>query len=184
MPLLGTEPARHLFLKILSEVRERYDFALIGYVVMPEHIHLLISQPESGESQHGDASLKAARFASDAPAEKAQTVRAEVAVGGSSREEIPTVLAETVLRFQCVEREEKEREDELHAFQSGEERAGDASAGLALEQLRFLYRGGGNESVRAEPGVETEKLKSVKELELKSKPEPFTLRRVRHPREF
>ena len=45
MPLLGTERARHLFLKILSEVRKRYDFALIGYVVMPEHIHLLISEP-------------------------------------------------------------------------------------------------------------------------------------------
>jgi putative transposase len=48
MPLLGTERARHLFLKILSEVRERYDFALIGYVVMPEHIHLLISEPNVG----------------------------------------------------------------------------------------------------------------------------------------
>ena len=48
MPLLGTERARHLFLKILSEVRERHDFALIGYVVMPEHIHLLISEPNVG----------------------------------------------------------------------------------------------------------------------------------------
>jgi len=48
MPLLGTERARHLFLKILSEVRVRYDFALIGYVVMPEHIHLLISEPNVG----------------------------------------------------------------------------------------------------------------------------------------
>jgi REP element-mobilizing transposase RayT len=47
-PLLGTERARHLFLKILDEVRERYDFALIGYVVMPEHIHLLISEPNVG----------------------------------------------------------------------------------------------------------------------------------------
>ena len=48
MPLLGPERARHLFLKVLSEVRERYDFALIGYVVMPEHIHLLISEPNVG----------------------------------------------------------------------------------------------------------------------------------------
>ena len=47
-PLLGTERARDLFLKALSEVRERYDFALIGYVVMPEHIHLLISEPNVG----------------------------------------------------------------------------------------------------------------------------------------
>jgi len=48
MPLLGPERARHLFLKILSKVRKRYDFALIGYVVMPEHIHLLISEPNVG----------------------------------------------------------------------------------------------------------------------------------------
>jgi len=47
-PLLGRERARYLFLKILSEVRERFDFALIGYVVMPEHIHLLISEPNVG----------------------------------------------------------------------------------------------------------------------------------------
>ena len=47
-PLLGTERARNLFLKILAEVRDRYDFALIGYVVMPEHIHLLISEPNIG----------------------------------------------------------------------------------------------------------------------------------------
>jgi putative transposase len=47
-PLLGTERARNLFLKVLNEVRERHDFALIGYVVMPEHIHLLISEPNVG----------------------------------------------------------------------------------------------------------------------------------------
>ena len=47
-PLMGTERARHLFLKILDEVREGQDFALIGYVVMPEHIHLLISEPNVG----------------------------------------------------------------------------------------------------------------------------------------
>lgn len=29
-------------------VRSRYKFLLIGYVVMPEHVHLLISEPKSG----------------------------------------------------------------------------------------------------------------------------------------
>ena len=48
MPLLGTARARDCFLTILSEVRARYDFALLGYVVMPEHIHLLISEPRIG----------------------------------------------------------------------------------------------------------------------------------------
>lgn len=47
-PLLGTARVRDLFLKVLHEVRDRYDFALIGYVVMPEHIHLLISEPNVG----------------------------------------------------------------------------------------------------------------------------------------
>lgn len=40
--LLGTRRAREVFLKILNEVRAKYDFALIGYVVMPEHIHLMM----------------------------------------------------------------------------------------------------------------------------------------------
>jgi len=48
MPLLGTPQAQNCFLRILSEVRERYDFALLGYVVMPEHNHLLINEPRVG----------------------------------------------------------------------------------------------------------------------------------------
>lgn len=49
MPLLDAAKARDRFLKILSEVRERFDFALWGFVVMPEHIHLLISEPAIGD---------------------------------------------------------------------------------------------------------------------------------------
>jgi putative transposase len=30
--------------RILAEVRRRHEFRLIGYVVMPEHVHLLISE--------------------------------------------------------------------------------------------------------------------------------------------
>jgi putative transposase len=47
-PLLGTARKRDVFLKILDEVRTRYQFLLVGYVVMPEHIHLLISEPKIG----------------------------------------------------------------------------------------------------------------------------------------
>lgn len=49
MPLLRSPRARDRFLKVLSEVRKRYDFALWGFVVMPEHIHLLMSEPETGD---------------------------------------------------------------------------------------------------------------------------------------
>ena len=44
-PLLGTISRRNLFLKMLEQVRVRYSFVAVGYVVMPEHIHLLISEP-------------------------------------------------------------------------------------------------------------------------------------------
>src|SRR5579863_5177575 len=47
-PLLGTARKRDVFLKILDGVRTRYRFLLVGYVVMPEHIHLLISEPKIG----------------------------------------------------------------------------------------------------------------------------------------
>ena len=39
---------RDRFLEILEQVRKRYRFVVVGYVVMPEHIHLLISEPEVG----------------------------------------------------------------------------------------------------------------------------------------
>jgi putative transposase len=48
LPLLATARSRDRFVKILAEVRAQYQFALVGYVVMPEHIHLLISEPKKG----------------------------------------------------------------------------------------------------------------------------------------
>jgi putative transposase len=44
-PLLDTSARRDLFLAVLEKMRERYRFAVIGYVVMPEHVHLLLSEP-------------------------------------------------------------------------------------------------------------------------------------------
>ena len=35
-----------LFVQTLETVRSWYGFWLVGYVVMPEHVHLLISEPE------------------------------------------------------------------------------------------------------------------------------------------
>src|SRR6059036_4322169 len=47
-PLLNTPRRRTWFLEILEQVRRRYTFVVVGYVVMPEHFHLLISEPERG----------------------------------------------------------------------------------------------------------------------------------------
>jgi len=48
LPLLGTVRARHVFVQALGQIRERYKFLLVGYVVMPNHVHLLISEPPKG----------------------------------------------------------------------------------------------------------------------------------------
>lgn len=45
--LLGSVRARNLFVKMLGEVRNCCGSLLIGYVVMPEHVHLLVSEPRT-----------------------------------------------------------------------------------------------------------------------------------------
>jgi putative transposase len=46
LPLLGTAQRRDLFLRVLEETRRRYQWVICGYVVMPEHVHLLVNEPE------------------------------------------------------------------------------------------------------------------------------------------
>lgn len=44
--LLGDPARRDLLLQILERVRRRYRLVILGYVVMPEHVHLLLSEPQ------------------------------------------------------------------------------------------------------------------------------------------
>ena len=57
-PLLASPQNRNLFLEVMEEVRKRYDFVVVGYVVMPEHVHLLFSEPERGNPSTVMAALK------------------------------------------------------------------------------------------------------------------------------
>jgi len=61
-PWLGTGPRRDLFLRLLEQVRLRYRFVVLGYIVMPEHFHLLISEPQEGDPSKAMQILKQ-RFA-------------------------------------------------------------------------------------------------------------------------
>ncbi len=45
LPYLGPADARDLFERSLEVMRCRYDFLVVAYVVMPEHVHLLLSEP-------------------------------------------------------------------------------------------------------------------------------------------
>ena len=57
-PLLGNPVARNVFIEALDEIRKRYRFKLVGYVVMPEHVHLLFSEPEVGNPSTALMALK------------------------------------------------------------------------------------------------------------------------------
>jgi putative transposase len=45
-PLLADPQARDTFVSTLERARRWYGFYVTGFVVMPEHVHLLLSEPE------------------------------------------------------------------------------------------------------------------------------------------
>ena len=45
-PWLDNETRRDLLLDILERVRRRYSLVVVGYVVVPQHVHLLLSAPQ------------------------------------------------------------------------------------------------------------------------------------------
>ena len=48
LPLMKSPRARDIFVQELERARDEMDFRLVGYVIMPEHVHLLISEPPHG----------------------------------------------------------------------------------------------------------------------------------------
>lgn len=47
-PLLAQMNMQGNFLNALEQVRRRFKIYIFGYVVMPEHVHLLVSEPSDG----------------------------------------------------------------------------------------------------------------------------------------
>jgi putative transposase len=44
---LNTASSRELFEGSLERTQRQYEFQVVGYVVMPEHVHLLLSEPRT-----------------------------------------------------------------------------------------------------------------------------------------
>jgi putative transposase len=57
-PLFMTQESREVFEAALERVRRSYRLNVYGYVVMPEHIHLLLSEPQEGTLAVALKSLK------------------------------------------------------------------------------------------------------------------------------
>src|ERR1019366_5262205 len=60
-PFLATPASRDLFERSLETMRVRYHFVVAGYVLMPEHVHLLLSESRSCAVQ-STSSSEALRF--------------------------------------------------------------------------------------------------------------------------
>lgn len=58
LPFLSTPESKNLFESALERIRRRYGFVVAGYVVMPEHVHLLTSEPLIGTRAHAIQALK------------------------------------------------------------------------------------------------------------------------------
>jgi REP element-mobilizing transposase RayT len=43
VPIFRSENACEIFVDVLREVRERYPYKLVGYVIMPDHVHSIIN---------------------------------------------------------------------------------------------------------------------------------------------
>jgi putative transposase len=47
-PYFDSPAVYDLFVEVLESTRRRFSLRVYGYVVMPEHVHLLVSEPEHG----------------------------------------------------------------------------------------------------------------------------------------
>lgn len=46
LPYLATPESRAIFESALERMRQKYNFVVAGYVIMPEHVHLLVNEPK------------------------------------------------------------------------------------------------------------------------------------------
>jgi putative transposase len=57
-PNFESIPSRTTFESALERVRQQHGLCIYGYVVMPEHVHLLVNEPERGTLAQAMQSLK------------------------------------------------------------------------------------------------------------------------------
>jgi putative transposase len=58
LPHLDNAAACDLFERMLEEIRKRYVFRVFGYVIMPEHVHLMVSETQRGSLSRAIQALK------------------------------------------------------------------------------------------------------------------------------
>ena len=102
LPWLKRARSRDRFLAIFEQTRRRYSFVVVGYVVMPEPIHLLlpnrrkvpIDRNAGFGTAHGESVIAIAKAERPAPA-------GTVPCGYGTLQAIPCVFAIRKLRYEA-----------------------------------------------------------------------------------
>jgi REP element-mobilizing transposase RayT len=137
LPLLSSAHARDRFLAILEQTRRKYRFVVVGYVVMPEHIHVLLTEPERGTPSTIMQILKQRTAHALLPKRRRKNPRQRELFGESP----PRWFWQARFYDFNVWPQEAGGEAALHASQSREARPGRVTRAVALEQLPSLSAG-------------------------------------------
>jgi putative transposase len=142
-PWLATPRRRDLFSQILEETRRRYGFVVVGYVVMPDHIHLLISEPERGTPSTVMQVVKQRYARSVLRREKRGSGQCELCPDSEEH-----VWQRRFYDFNVWSARKADRETALYASQSCEAGIGAGSGAMGVEQFSQLRLSGGRASGR------------------------------------
>ncbi len=118
-PYLDNDHARTVFLSTLEQLRQRQRFHVFGYVLMPEHLHMLTRRTKGARAgQHPQ--------------------RPENPNFKTTQGRPQAVLADSLPRLECHHPSQIRRKATLHPPQPGKTRPGRQAARLAMEQLSSL----------------------------------------------
>src|SRR5271170_769518 len=117
--LFLSDASKETFELALERVRRNFQLCVYGYVVKPEHVHLLLFRAGPGNTRGGDS---IAQTGSVAPSDRRGR----------------TLLAEAILRLQHPEQPPVHREAPVRSPQPGQQRIVRSSRGLEMEQLSSL----------------------------------------------
>jgi putative transposase len=114
--------ARDLFEDALERIRQRYDFQVVGYVVMPDHTHLLVSEPVRESLAVGLQALKlsVARRSKEIPFWQARYYDFNVFTEEKRLEKLEYIHSNPVKQG-LVERMEQWRWSSYRSYSTGEQ---------------------------------------------------------------
>jgi len=58
LPYLNDDHSRTVFLNTLEQLRQRHQILIFGYVLMPEHVHILMNEPKKTKLENFFRALK------------------------------------------------------------------------------------------------------------------------------